>query len=125
MKLIMLTSVAMLAAAAAQAQTSPSMPSATTPNTPMSSPSTNPSSTEAMQSAPMGTNTTPGATTAPSSSAMTEKMARDKLGTTDYGTVRSLKRNANGDWEAVMRKGSKDQRVTIAADGTVTPNSPM
>jgi hypothetical protein len=56
---------------------------------------------------------------------MSEKLARQKLAGAGYGSVSSLKRNADGQWEAVTKKAGKEQRVTVAADGSVSPSAPM
>ena len=101
-----LTGLAMLAATAALAQTPPATPE--------------PAATEAQTMTPAPAQAAPAA-----GEAITEKAAREKLAAADYGTVRSLTRNPDGGWAAVVRKGSKEQRVTVAADGSVTPDAPM
>ena len=115
--------VALLGATAAVAQTTGP---ATAPGTPGSMPSP-----EGMTSPPTGSST-PGTGSAGSTGsagmagdAMTEQAARQKLAGAGYGSVSNLKRNADGQWEAMMNNGSKQQRVTIGADGTVTPKSPQ
>lgn len=141
MKLQILMAATALVAGAAQAQTtSSSAPTvAPTPGPGMSStpgsPNSTPGTTAPTQQAYPSSNNT---TTAPgsdnvqtpmngttTSSAMTEKMARDRLAGAGYGSVRSLKRNDRGDWEAVMLNGKTEQRVTVGSDGKVAPIAPM
>jgi hypothetical protein len=111
MKTSTLAAVALLSAVAAQAQplptqsTGPTMPAQEGSMTPPASAATR---SDAMTSQPM-----------------TEKAAREKLAGAGYGSVTSLKRNDNGDWEAVTKQGKAQQRVTITADGTVSPVAPM
>jgi hypothetical protein len=116
MKLFVLTTAALLTAGTAGAQT-------------MSSPTTNPSApapVEPMTSPSATTPTSPSTTAdAAANGAMTETMARQKLSGAGYGSVTGLKQNGNGDWEGVIKKGSKQQRVTVTADGTVSPLTPM
>ena len=117
MKLTVLTAAAVLGATAAFAQTTaPGSPAGTmTSPTPGAMPST-----ESMTQPPAET-------TGPSAAndAMTEQAARQKLAGAGYGSVSNLKRTPDGQWEATTKNGSKQQRVTIAPDGSVTPKSPQ
>jgi hypothetical protein len=113
MKLLVLTSAAFLAAGVVQAQDTASQMG-------------NPPMTPAPSASQPTRNPAPSTATDPTrSDAFSESAARQKLAGAGYGTVRSLKRTSNGEWEAVLKKGSKEQRVTIAADGTVSPVVPM
>jgi hypothetical protein len=125
MKTTMIAAVALLGASAALAQTSP-----TTTGTPGSMPSTE-SMTTPPASTPgtgttgtgmSGTGTT-GPATGMAGDAMTEQMARQKLAGAGYGSVTGLKRGADGQWEAMTKKGNKQESVMIAPDGTVSPKT--
>lgn len=80
---------------------------------------------QAPMQAPTQTMTPPPAAAATAADVLTEKTARQKLSDAGYGPVSGLKRSATGEWEAMSRKDGKQTRVTIAADGTVTPGAPM
>lgn len=117
MKFIAITAVALLGSAAVSAQStgtgSPTTgPGATTNPAPGTMPPT-----ETMTPTPTDSAATGAA------SSLTEEAARQKLASAGYGSVNTLQRNADGQWEATMKKGSKQQRVFIAPDGTVTPNT--
>ena len=125
MKFTVLTAAAVLGATAAFAQTT--APSGTPASGAMTSPTPGSMpSTESMTTPPAGT-ATPNAsgTTRMASESMTEQMARQKLAASGYGSVTNLKRTPDGQWEAMTKNGSKQERITIAPDGSVTPKAPQ
>lgn len=122
MKLFVLTSVALLASGATYAQTM-SNPAATTPAT--NAPSTTMPGAGPAARAPAEQMTPPSAANTMARESMTESMAREKVASAGYGAASSLTRNADGSWNAMAKTGNKQQRVTVASDGTVTPKAPM
>lgn len=127
MKLVIMTPIVMLAASLAYSQPN----AVTNSSSNLANMATNPMPPPAERTSPATQNPStmdPSSATgtgAKAADGMTEQAAPHQLSGAGWGSVSSLKRNANGDWEAMTKKGSKQQRVTFANDGTVSPLAPM